>query len=273
MDIIFIGKIVGALTLGTISLYRKIGFKGALQISLYAYSMSWLFVAMLYGCSFIVRIILKLFAFKVDLAKYVLEYKWYISGTLFIILIFILLIDSEREEIIKTKRVSINNKKPVVMQATAKPKHVMPINPITPSKNLTNINNKISNGQSVTIDFRNYMQSEIYNSVMIASKSGAKITLTNLKGVHADTLSLITKLARGKVILDYIYDNVFDAEILAESGACFTFDCKKKPSRINDIAIKSKKGHGYVGFINISWMNPIDMQKLRNCGGDNIEIR
>lgn len=141
------------------------------------------------------------------------------------------------------------------------------------SRNMTNLSNDVRNGISVAISFQAYNISDIERLAALANKSGSKITLKDVRKAQVETLSNITKVARGHVYVDKIIEAGFDAEKLAKNGACFACDCQNRSTSIKSIAKYAVEGKGKVTFTNCKWMSSREISELHAIGKNYIEIQ
>lgn len=159
--------------------------------------------------------------------------------------------------------------RPRVVPVATPQKSKDPLGPV----NMTNIENQLEKGISVRLDFEpNYAR--INRAVQLMKKSGAKITFYNLdKVMNYSNLIHTAKLAPGQIIYEQVFPANLNAIGLAESGACFTCDCKDHSTAIKDIAKAAKRGGGLVTFVNVSWMGTFEMKDLRESGGSHVEFK
>ena len=141
------------------------------------------------------------------------------------------------------------------------------------SVNMTNYENQLAKGIDIRLDFEpNYTR--IDKAVRLMKATGAKITFYNLDKIRSyDNLISTAKKAPGQIIFERVFPASLDTIKLADSGACFTCDCKDHSSTIPDIAKAAKRSGGMVTFINCSWMDTFKMKELRSLGGSNVEFK
>lgn len=147
-------------------------------------------------------------------------------------------------------------------------------NPFAPF-NMTNIENKLSDGISVKLDF-NETYTKIDKSLRIIKSSGAKITFCNINPKESATLDNMRRIAAqapGLIIYDVVIDAGFEAMKLAESGACFVCDCSNGSTIIPDIAKAAKDGKGHVTFINCNGLQSYRLKQIRELGGAYVEFQ
>jgi len=143
---------------------------------------------------------------------------------------------------------------------------------VSSDMNMTDVENQLSDGINVRLDFMR-CYTRLSKSLMLAKKTGARITLYNLSSIrNYDNFIKIAQQAPGHVFFEKVFDADINVIKLAGSGACFKCDCSQKSSTIKYIAKAAKDGHGNVIFINCSWMNSVFVKELKELGGDCISF-
>ena len=146
---------------------------------------------------------------------------------------------------------------------------------LTPS-NMRDVENRLRNGVDVKLDFEK-TYSKISEALRIIKHSGAKIIFCNINNPKQNgtlgNMMRIASRAPSLIVYEIVIEAGFEAKKLASSGACFTCDCSNRSSVIPDIAKAAKENKGYVIFVKSENLDPSILKRIRELGGNNIEIK
>lgn len=273
---LLIGLITGTLVfkyLGKFDLWPSIKF------SFLSYILAWGVYFVLILFSGLASFVLIFLGISPDWLDAIPNHKWIIQGICDLIII-LSMIGSNSEETGKRSNSTTSDKKnmskksyvilpPSRPTAVATPKNARP----NSRKNLTNITNDIRKGLNLTISFRDFCDTDLYDLATLAGKFGTKLNMINSDMVSVRQLANIVQNCHGYVYADRIVEAGLDAELLAEKGVCFTCDCKNRSTSIKYIVEKSKKANGKLVLINCRHLSSREIEELRSIGKDNLEIK